>query len=308
MKNYLYLINYPILEKELALLEVRQLFNLNTEEKVFKSEIGIDPSDSAFIKSRMEIIYEKESFQEILMELCEKHIRCEGFKVEYMRLDKDNIPYDERLSKVKEVGLKIIGNPNMYMPTTLFGLTYLKGKWIFGIYEKNNFLWNNHIDKPCSYSQSLGVKLAKSILNIATCGDKNLKVIDTCCGAGTIVIEASFMGIDIAAYEINKSIAKDANENLIHYGYKPIVINDDMHNINTKFDISILDIPYGIFSHITKEEQQSLINKAAEISDKLILISFEELAYMVEKTGLRIDDNCTLPKGKFKRYIYVCKK
>lgn len=116
------------------------------------------------------------------------------------------------------------------------------------------------------------------------------------------------MGIDIAAYEINKSIARDANENLIHYGYRPVVINDDMNNINTKFDVSILDIPYGIFSHITKEEQQSLINKATEISDKLILISFEELAYMVEKTGFQIEDICTLPKGKFKRYIYVCKK
>ncbi|MBP6468159.1 MAG: hypothetical protein KA277_09100 [Fusobacteriaceae bacterium] len=122
------------------------------------------------------------------MELSKKPIKYEGFKVEYMRLDKDNIPYDERLSKVREIGFKIIGVPEMYIPTILFGITYFKGKWLFGVYEKNNFLWNNHIDKPCSYSQSLGVKLAKSILNIATCGNKKLKVIDTCCGEDVIIV------------------------------------------------------------------------------------------------------------------------
>lgn len=308
MKKYLYLINYPILEKDLALLEVRYLFKIKTEDKTFISEKSINPSDSAFIKSRMNIIYEKDSFQDILLELENNPIKHDRFKVEYMRLDSGNISYDERLEKVKDIGLRIIGTPEMYSPNILFGLTFFNNKWIFGIYEKNCFLWNNHIDKPHSYSQSLGVKLAKSVLNVATCGDKNIKVIDTCCGAGTIAIEALFMGIDISAYEINPSIAEDANNNLIHYGYSPIVINDDMHNIEEKFDSSILDIPYGIFSHITKEEQQGLINKATEISNLLILISFEELDFMVEKTGFKIVDRCTLPKGKFKRYIYVCKK
>lgn len=308
MKKYLYLINYPTYEKEIALLEIRRVFGLTTDLKSFISEKSISPSDSAFIKSRLHIIYEKEDFDEIILELEKNPIREDFFKVEYMRGVSTDISYEERLSKVKEISLKIIGEPKMSAPNVLYGLAYFDKKWIFGIYEKNSFLWNNHIDKPFSYSQSIGVKLAKALLNIATCGDKSKKIVDTCSGVGTIVLEALFMNLDISAYEINPIIAKDANNNLIHYNYKPIVKNMDMHSIIEKYNISILDLPYGIFSHITKSEQQNLISKTFEISDTLILVTFEDLEQMAIEAGFKIVDKCIVPKGKFKRHIFVCEK
>lgn len=308
MKKYIYLMNYPTNEKELALLEKRILFKSELEDKVFLSEKNIDPTDSPFLKAKIEIIYSSENFQDIINSIESEKIVVEDFKVEYMRLEKDNIPYEERLEKVKAIGLKIIGTPNMQKPTTLYGITFFENRWYFGKYSKNSFLWQNHIDKPKSYSNSIGVKTSKAVLNIATGGDKSLKIMDSCAGVGTIVLEGLFMGLHIKGCEINSIIAQDGNENLEHYGYNSLIKNDDMHNIKEHYDVTILDIPYGIFSHITIEEQKNLIKKCYEISDKMVLISFEELEYMVLEAGFKIKDFCTVPKGQFKRHIYLCEK
>ncbi|MEG1099852.1 TRM11 family SAM-dependent methyltransferase, partial [Cetobacterium sp.] len=132
------------------------------------------------------------------------------------------------------------------------------------------------------------------------------KLIDPCCGVGTVIIEALSMGIDITGYEINRSVTNNANVNLEYYGYNKIVVNDDMHNIKDNFDSAILDIPYGLFSHITKEEQLGLIKKIRQISKRLIMVSFEDLEGMILESNFKISDRCILSKGSFQRYIYIC--
>lgn len=305
-KRFIYTVNYPIKEKEIALLEVKILFNDASESKTIISSTEFNPSDSAFIKSRLEILLEAETFSELILLLTEKKISCEEFKAEYFRLEDENIPYEERIICCREVGLRITGFPNMASPKKVFGITKFQNRWYLGIILKSDLSWLQRIDKPHSYSNSLGIKIAKAALNFATAGDKNLKIIDTCAGVGTIVIEGLASGIDIWGAEINPVIAQNACENLFHYGLPNRIISGNMHDIQKKYDVSILDIPYGIFSHITREEQQSLISKCREISKRMILISFEDLKEMVLQAGFEILETCSVPKGKFKRYIFIC--
>lgn len=304
--SYLYRINYPVHEKNLALMEMRTLFDIDSEEKIFFSESEIDPSDSAFLKGRLKIIFSAESFQEILNFLDREKIHQEEFKVEYFKLQDGDLSFGERQEICRNIGLRIVGIPNMSNPKKVLGITKFREKWYFGIYLKNNLLWQSHINKPHSYSNSLGVKTAKGVINFATGGDKKLRVIDTCAGVGTIVMEGLSAGVDIIGIEINPIIAQNARENLNHYGYPEKVFTGDMLEVKKHFDSSILDIPYGIFSHITSQEQQALIDKTRELSNRMILISFENLKEMVLKSGFKIIDSCEIPKGKFKRYIFIC--
>ncbi|WP_297596084.1 SAM-dependent methyltransferase [uncultured Cetobacterium sp.] len=304
--EFIYTINYPREEKNLCLMEMRALFNIDLNEKTILSNVKIDPVFSPFIKSRLEILYSADNFEDILKAIISSEMESIDYKVEYIKEEDENISYEERLDKIKQVGLSILGTFSMKNPKNIFGVSNYKGKWYFGICVKGDTVWPDRIKKPYSYSNSLEVRLARTLISLAVEADRTKKLVDPCCGVGTVIIEALSMGLDVTGYEINRSIAKNANTNLGYYGYDKIVVNDDMHNIEEKFDSAILDIPYGLFSHITKDEQFGLIKKIRQISKRLIMVSFEDLEEMIIKSNFKILDSCILSKGSFQRYIYIC--
>ncbi|MGL6064378.1 MAG: TRM11 family SAM-dependent methyltransferase [Fusobacteriaceae bacterium] len=309
--KYMYVVNYPTFEEELCLLEMREVFGSSPQDKVLFSNIKFNPSNSPFIKNRLDIIFEKDTIEEIIEELNKNNNEdnrvFNNFKLEYIRLNSENIPYEERLSLTRKISMNIVGSFNLKNPEFNFGITKINNKWVFGMNNKNDYKWHEHDNKPCSYSNSLSVKVAKAIVNIASGGCEETRIIDPCCGVGTTIIEGLDANYQIEGYEINKQIAINANINLEFYGFEPIVIEGDMHNIKKKYDTSIIDIPYGIFSHTSVKEQQDIINTARRISNKMVMISFENHDLMIEEGGFEIIDRCIVTKGKFKRYIVVAR-
>lgn len=80
-----------------------------------------------------------------------------------------------------------------------------------------------------------------------------------------------------------------------------------MHDIKETFDVCILDIPYGLFSPITREEQINIIKTARRITTKrLVIITFENMDTIIENVGFKIIDKCSVSKNNFKRYISIC--
>lgn len=305
-KRYLYVINYPVYEEELCMMEMRTLFNDIPEDKVLVSERRFNPSNSPFIKKRLEIIYEKNTFEEILEEIETNKINQEGFKAEYLRLESGNIPYADRLQCIREIGLKVIGVPNMTNPTLMLGVTKCKGKWLFGISVTNDYKWKKHDEKPCTYSNSLGLRVAKSVVNLANDGHAEKNVIDACCGVGTTLLEGLFAGYSIEGTELSAKTTANAKENLRYFGYEEKVRNMDMNKIEGNYDACIIDIPYGLFSHTTKELQQEMMNTARRISKRLILVSFEDIDELILNADFKIVDRCKVTKGNFTRYILRC--
>ncbi len=306
MKKYLYIVNSPILEEGICNLEMRAIFNREPEDKILISDIDFNPSDSAFIKGQFEPLYIVNSFEEILEKLDEDKLQLEEFRIELIKELDTGIGYHEKLPYFNEIGERIEGIPNVKTPKVRLGLGKLGDKWIFGFYKKNDALWMAHTTKPCSYSNSLSVRVARSLINIVTNGDKTKTIIDPCCGVGTTIVEGLSMGYDICGTDISAKNASNARQNLEFFNLEPRVKYQDMTTIEEYYDCSIIDIPYGLFSHITKEQQQDIITKAKSISKKLILVTFEDLDYMVKNAEFKITDRCIVPKGKFKRYILVC--
>jgi len=306
-KKFIYIINYPTFEEELCMLEMRSIFNTEPKNKILISHIDFNPSYSTFIKSRLEVFYEEENFENILKELQKNIITLDDFRLEFIKALKADVPFGERFGYLSKIGDKIVGIPDIKSPKLILALGKYNDKWVFGLHEKNDNLWITHEKKPCSYSNSLSVRVARSVVNIATNGDKDIEIIDPCCGVGTTIVEGLSMGYKICGTEISEKNTNNAKRNLDFFNLEPKVTCQDMHTIKENYDSSIVDIPYGLFSHITKEEQQSIIDTARRISKKMILITFEDLDYMIEKSGFKIIDRCEVTKGSFKRYILVCK-
>ncbi len=309
MAQYMYHINYQDYESDLCALEMRALFNKSIETKAFFSEQRMDASISPYLKSRLEILHATATFEDLIQKILENKYVVEAFKVEYVPvINPDPVEKDRKII-MKAVGYAIEGVPSFDHPKIIYGVTFYEGKWYFGVVVYNTMLWKNHMTKPYSYSSSLGIHTAKAILNVAAQGDVSKKIIDPCCGVGTVLLEGHYAGYDITGSEIKPKVANNARKNLKHYGYEGQVLRSDIKDIEESYDAAVVDLPYGNFSLSDEDNMMDIIRHAAIISERQVFISSIDLTDKIREEGLVIVDQSVVYKNKsrrFARYIWVC--
>ena len=307
LSKYFYFINCSEMEKELCNMEMRSIFRKEPKEKYLFSEKNFDPSRSPFIKLQIKSIYIEKNLEDIIRKIKEDKVSYDDFKVNYIKSEDGDVSYEERLKAVKEIGFVVTGFPDIHNPKIDLAITKVKGKWIFGELIKNNFKWQRHNDKPHSYSNAVPLRMARALVNIAVGDNRELTLVDPCCGVGTVVIEALDLGINVKGYEISKPIACNARNNIEFLGYnREIITSGDMHNINEVFDVAIVDIPYGLFSPVTLKEQVDIINTSRRIARKLVIITFEDMDNLITSAGFKILEKCYMTKGNMIRQISIC--
>jgi len=305
-KKYLYTTNYSKDEEGLCRMEMKCLFSKALEEKHLFSDIYVDPSRSPFIKKCISIMYTGETVQEIVDQIVVDKLTSMDYKVAYFNASVENMGFREGRSIEYLIGFNILGEAEMKEPKIIFGITKVDNKWIFGECEGNTAEWLLHNRKPFSYSNALKVNVSRALVNIAVGNNIECRVVDPCCGIGTVLIEAISMQINIKGYEMNSYIAKNAKANLRYFGFDDIITIGDMHDINQKFDVAIVDLPYGIFTKVTSLEQLAIMSTARRIADKMVIITFENMEQQITSVGFHIDDRCTVSKGTFERHIFIC--
>lgn len=309
--EYIYNINYTDFEAELCALEFKILFDTNLGEKVFKSSKKVSPTVSPFLRNKIEVIYESDSYEDIVDQIKKNPLKAPNFLVKYVDLSPNDLGRTEKKAYCKGLGLHIIGFPSFESPENTFGIAHHEGTWYFGPLEERDPLWKRHLKKPKSYSSSLGLNLAKSLVNIAGQGDNKKTLIDPCCGAGTVLLEAVVAGYNIKGREINEKVAQDARDNLKHFAYDVQVDTGDIRDINEHYDACIVDLPYGNFSPTSESEVKHIIEHAARIADRLVLVSSKDIKAFIGEAGLKVEDSCLIHKkstGGFSRTLWVCVK
>ena len=148
-QNYFYVINYPVKEKELCLLEMKSLFDQDLTKKYFFSSRDISPSRSPFIKLRISILHTASSLEELVQILIKEKITCNNFKFARFKIEEGKLDYEAWKESVTQLGKVIEGEVDMKNPTIQFGTTLIDDGWIFGIYEKMKIhgksITRNHI-------------------------------------------------------------------------------------------------------------------------------------------------------------------
>jgi len=304
--RFFYSINAPPLEEPLCNLEMKYLFQKEDTDKHFFSTRDIKHSRSPYIKHRLSVDFRGDSLEDLVRQLQEEKVAYDSFKFSYFSFGNEELGYDEWIRCIDELGTWIDGEIDMEHPTTRLGLAKVQGTWILGEFEKNDKRWQRHNKKPITNSHSLKIAVAKALVNIAVGDRLDCRLIDPCCGVGTVVIEAVAMGIDVKGYDFNWLTAQSAKKNMDFLGYKDVITHGDMHTIEEHFDVAIVDIPYGLFTPVTLEQQREIIFTAHRIADKVVFITFEDMEDMILSTGFTIVDRCRMTKGNFKRFISVC--
>jgi len=306
MTNYLY--TYAAHEDEQALcqLELRTLFRgAKIGAKSLISTRQIEPSRSPFIHERLTIEYMTPTLDELVQQVASVQIpEGQTFKVVYYKSG-ETASYEEERVMERRLGAMIRGKADMRNPELLFGVTKHAGGFVFGPCVQSTAIWKHHMDKPQNYSTALSTRLARAVVNIAVPDIEGIRVIDPCCGIGTVLLEALSMGIDITGRDINPLTTRGARLNLAHFGYPDVVTIGDMREILESYDTAIIDLPYNLCSKLSVEERLSMLRSAHRFADRVVLITTEPIDESVAQAGFEIMDRCQVYKGRFVREVLI---
>lgn len=309
-KNFYYTYSYLEEEDSLCALEMRAFFGKDSESNILESSIKVDPNRSPFIKERVDVIYEGNSLEDIKEKIKGLEFTNSTFKVIFVKdpdhNEDERVRFKERRRIEREIGLLISGEPDLLKPDILLGIIKVGDGWVFGRYHKNKHIWLNHKKKPHSYSTALSARMARAIVNIAAPHPEGIKVIDPCCGIGTVLVEGLSMGIDIVGSDVNPLVLPGARENIAHFGLKAEVIKRDIIDINDNYDVAIIDLPYNLCSVITSEEQLEMLQSTRQFAKKAVIITIESIDSIIRDAGFDIVDRCDIRKGKLIRHVMVC--
>lgn len=307
MKKYLYISNYfEPNESSLAQCEFKTFFNCDFEH-YHLSDLDFHFQRSVFIKDRILLLCQGKNIEELVSQLEKRHMYYEDFKIVYYKNRITHLDYQTSLSYAQRLSDPIDGSTNLSHPKIIFAYTLIEDIYYFGILESNK-KWNQYEYKPHSYSHSLPVRIARSAINIGVGVNEKVRIIDPCCGVGTVVLEGLSMGFKIIGSDINRDISYKARLNLEYFGYDPKLISrKDIYDIREYYDLSIIDVPYGVYHYIPKEIQLALIKQSISISRRCVAITHLDFCDEYKKTGLQIEKLCYYRKGNFYRYLTVLK-
>ncbi|PRX72186.1 tRNA G10 N-methylase Trm11 [Cohnella sp. SGD-V74] len=314
MADYLYAIASTEEERGLCLLEMRCLLGADCRNNLIGSREEVEPGRSPFIKNRIRVLCESDELAE-LAELAGARVELDGRTFKVSAIDNDDpeeqgrFDYALKRELEREVGFRIRGRADMRSPEREFGFARFGGRWVFGELRRGNTDWMKHRDQPRQYSTALSNRVARSVVNIAVPRTAGVRAIDPCCGIGTVLLEAMSLGVDIVGRDVNPLAALGARENLAYYGYgsPSSVTLGDMREIEERFDVAIIDMPYNLCSVLSDSEKAEMMRSARRFASRAVVVTIEEMDSFVREAGFEIRDRCAVNKGnRFSRQVLVC--
>lgn len=296
-------------EKELCRMEMRAFFEKDTEENVIVTDVAIDPSRSPFIQTRLEVLIDADNL-DLLTERAaelELHTLFKTVCLNDMELGNTaKIGHEDRRRIERQIGFPIKGVPELDHPEVLIGVIQVDDHWYAGKLMYSSSDWFIHKKKPHMYSTALSTRLARAAVNIAVPHPDGKRVIDPCCGIGTVLVEALSMGIPIVGRDINPLVVTGSRKNIAHFGLAGDVTIGPIAAVEELYDIAIIDMPYNLFTHITAEGQLDILKEARRFAKSCLVITIDNMDDMLEDVGFEIADRCLALKGNFSREVVLC--
>ena len=310
--SFLYTFNAQ--EGELALLrmEMRALFGEDAATGILLSERDIDVSRSPFVKERVEIVFAGSSVSDIAEQVGRLDLGGRTFLIRFLKRNdlasEDKIEYDDQREIERTIARRMRGIACVRQPDITYAIVPYGGRWFFGVYSRNGARWLDHMQRPSQYSIALPTRLARAAVNI-TAPDESpsaRRVIDPCCGIGTVLIEALSIGVPIVGRDVNPLVTTGARANIAHFGYACEVTLGEIASVTEHYDSAIIDLPYNHVTKITVESQRDILLHARRIADRVVVLSIAPIDEMLARVGFMIVDRCVWSKGTFERHIMLC--
>ena len=304
--KYIYLTARSEPERALIEAELLSFAGVRPDEKgVGISEVKTDISNAAYVKVGAEILAEAPDLDSLEAEVASKGLEAEGFAIRVERLTENlKLRSTEIAARLADA---IRGRPNLSDPKVKLLAVLTDDRAYLGrIFSEYTKGWLRLSKKPYTTSSSLPHRLARLMINLSGVRPP-AKLVDPCCGAGTILLEGADMGYEVTGYDINYKMCQASRKNLSYFGLKGEVIQADARFIEGEFDLLVTDLPYGRNMAADERLYDELISNFVNLSPVAVIVTARDISELFIKHGYRSVDVLPSPKSWFTRYIHVAR-
>jgi tRNA G10 N-methylase Trm11 len=259
---------------------------------------------AAYVHTGLRLLAQARSVAELCQQLNERRFIADGFRVEFVRLSAGN-PARQR-ETVLSVADAIEGAPNLETPQSRFlVVAHEQGLWFGEIIAETNYGFHDHDEKPYRTSSSMPARLARGMVNLAY---PARRILDPCCGTGTIVIEACSMGLEAIGVDKNPKMVGMSRRNLRHFGLEACVERGDARECAHPAEAVVTDLPYGIMLEASAQIPE-ILRRSAELAPVGIFLAAEDITPALNDAGYTLVRVFGIQKRKgMSRFVHRAEK
>ncbi len=288
MSEHFYLLAAHEREFRIALAEAEALLgdSARATEHVLISPNAVDAGRSAHLSHGAELLWRGCGVEGLLDLLDREPIEAHRFLIEAHKYPRRGGPDRQKLCS--EIGLRVVGHPDLEDPQTRLLLVLDGGEFFFGrVRSRNTTDWHPRIHKPFSFSASLGPRLARAAVNVvAKPGDT---IVDPCCGSGTIVIEAETVGVRAMGFDCGPEMPARARANARALGVDAVFGVADVRSLKGSFDAVVTNLPYDMMTTVPKGFYRDALRGIRDLAPRAAFYASDDLSETARTVGLTVE-------------------
>jgi predicted RNA methylase len=165
--------------------------------------------------------------------------------------------------------------------------------------------YRRHDTKPWTTSSSLDSRFARGLINLVP---DARSILDPCCGAGSIVIEAASLGLEAFGVDWKTPLVGMTRENLAHFGYDGTVVQADSRTHEQPVDAVVTDVPYGHAIDSDEGEIRAIIEQCSTMAPRGVFVAPADITKWLDAADYTdIEVHTVMKRRGFTRWIHVAR-
>ncbi len=301
--SYVYLLAGDEHEHELALAEAVALAGaVPRGDKLVEADSEIDIARTGYVACGIELLANGTDAEGAAAVLRTRDLASDEFGIEVRRIPRGLRVHRREIATA--LADAIAGGPNLDEPKERF-LAFVTGEgvWFGRALERGEPEWQRFAEKLHDCSSALPSQAARAICNLFVRGGE--RVVDPCCGSGTLLIHAASLGAHVTGFDINQKMMWATNKNLAHFGFGPAATVGDAALVAGAFDVLLANVPYGKMSATSDEAVAGMVSNMVRLAPRGAIIATEDLSGIIEAAGGTVREVLRLVKFSVTRRIFV---
>jgi tRNA (guanine10-N2)-dimethyltransferase len=235
-------------------------------------------------------------------------ITCLNLDAEAFRIEVHHLPGavdTQARSVVLAVANGLRGvRPNLAAPKHRFVvLVRSDGFWFGELLAEAERSWRRHAARPWVLSCSLPSRLSRALVNLAA-GPNDI-LLNPCCGAGSILLDAASIGATGYGIDWNARMVEISRTNLGFFGYAAEVRLADACRWTHRGTVVVADLPYDRNCRTTERNVRGIIAQALTLAPRALFVAAADLSPWLLRAGYRrLGVYCIREKADFARFVH----
>ncbi len=257
---------------------------------------------AAFLRKGVRVLATASSFDELVEAVAGASFDAERFRVDV------HDPSGRAEQSSTEIAIALADAiaywPDLGDPLHRFLVVPRDDGWLFGeVVTRTDAGHVRHDEKPWTTSSSLDGRFSRGLVNLVPSA---ASLLDPCCGAGSIVLEAASLGLEVRAVDWKPAMVGMTNQNLAHFNYAAEAVRADSRTHQfAAVDAIVTDLPYGHAIEADEPTTRAILANCARASPMGVFVAPANFSSWLEAAGYTdIEVHTVMKRRGFTRFIH----